>query len=146
MMCYRTEIINIDDVSTDLDIEDPPYAVEEWDPYFKQLIHDSNAFLLAYSIDSRNSFNEVEENYNRILPIKNEDSVPCVIIGNKCDLEESKREILFDEGIYLAKQLNCIFLETSAKDRYNIDECFFEVVREIRKSKIPPPVPPPRRK
>ena len=119
-----SKLIYIDDVTTFLSITDTTRVGEHWDLYFKQLIQESCGFLMVYSIDSRKSFDEVEENYNRILQIKQTDSIPCVIIGNKCDLEENQREILFDEGIYLAKQLNCIFLETSAKDRYNSDECF----------------------
>jgi len=46
---------------------------------------------------------------------------------------ENEREVPTQEGKDLAKQLGCPFLETSAKARINVEEAFFEVVREIRK-------------
>lgn len=41
------------------------------------------------------------------------------------------------EGRDLAKQLGCGFVETSAKQRINVDEPFTYLVREIRKSRVP---------
>jgi len=55
-----------------------------------------------------------------------------IILGNKCDLE-NEREVPTQEGKDLSKQLGCPFLETSAKARINVEEAFFEVVREVRK-------------
>lgn len=37
------------------------------------------------------------------------------------------------EGRDLAKHLGCRFIETSAKQRINVDEAFSNLVREIRK-------------
>jgi GTPase KRas protein len=54
------------------------------------------------------------------------------ILGNKCDLE-NEREVTSQEGKDLSKSLGCPFLETSAKARINVEEAFYEVVREIRK-------------
>ena len=45
-----------------------------------------------------------------------------------------KREVSYGEGDMLARNLKCPFFETSAKLRVNIDECFHELVREIKKS------------
>jgi len=38
-----------------------------------------------------------------------------------------------NEGRDLAKHFNCKFIETSAKQRINVDEAFSNLVREIRK-------------
>jgi hypothetical protein len=38
------------------------------------------------------------------------------------------------EGRALAKQLGCKFIETSAKQRTNVDEAFDILIREIRKN------------
>jgi GTPase KRas len=40
---------------------------------------------------------------------------------------------LFTEGRDLAKHFGCKFIETSAKQRINVDEAFTNLVREIRK-------------
>jgi len=39
----------------------------------------------------------------------------------------------FLEGRDLAKHFGCKFIETSAKQRINVDEAFSNLVREIRK-------------
>ena len=56
-------------------------------------------------------------------------------MGNKCDLED-QRVVQKSDGERLAAQLNnCPFFETSAKDHVNVDECFRELVREVRRRK-----------
>ncbi|KAK3044587.1 Ras GTPase, partial [Coniosporium uncinatum] len=37
------------------------------------------------------------------------------------------------EGLDLARQFGCKFIETSAKSRKNVDQAFFDIVREIRR-------------
>mmetsp|Transcript_23490 Transcript_23490/g.29962 ORF Transcript_23490/g.29962 Transcript_23490/m.29962 type:complete len:83 (+) Transcript_23490:1-249(+) len=56
-----------------------------------------------------------------------------MLVGNKCDLED-KREVETNEGEELAKRLNCQFKEASAKTRENVEEAFYDLVREIRKT------------
>jgi len=41
------------------------------------------------------------------------------------------------EGQELAKQFNCPFMEASAKQRINVEEGFFDLVREIRRDVAP---------
>jgi len=42
-----------------------------------------------------------------------------VLVGNKCDLE-GERGVGKDQGVSLARQFNCSFLETSAKAKINV--------------------------
>lgn len=37
------------------------------------------------------------------------------------------------EGKQLARSFGCKFIETSAKSRINVDNAFYDIVREIRK-------------
>lgn len=55
-----------------------------------------------------------------------------VLCGNKCDLE-ADRQVTTGEGQELAKSFGCPFFESSAKTRINVEESFYELVREIRK-------------
>ena len=48
-------------------------------------------FLLIYSIASRDSFEEINTFYQQILRVKDQDHVPVIIIGNKCDLEYERQ-------------------------------------------------------
>jgi GTPase KRas protein len=99
-----------------------------------QYIRAREAFLLVYSIASKPSFDEIPALRDQILRVKDADKVPTVIVGNKCDLEQ-ERAVSTPQGRELAAKAKCPFLETSAKARINVDECFFELVREIRRSK-----------
>jgi GTPase KRas len=41
--------------------------------------------------------------------------------------------VMHTEGQNLARQFNCKFIETSAKSRINVDNAFYDIVREIRR-------------
>ena len=86
-----------------------------------------HGFLLVYDVTSTASFAEMAVFRNQILSSKDVDSVPLVILGNKCDIEDA-REISTEQGSDLAVQLGAKFFEGSAKFRKNVDEAFFAVV------------------
>lgn len=44
-----------------------------------------------------------------------------MLIGNKCDLD-ARRQVSTEEGERFAKENNLIFLETSAKTAFNVEE------------------------
>jgi len=46
---------------------------------------------------------------------------------------EHERQVTTMEGQELARNFSCPFLETSAKSRVNVEESFYQLVREIRK-------------
>ena len=87
-------------------------------------------FLCVYSITSRNSFEEIAGFYQQILRVKDRDYYPIIIVANKCDLEH-ERVVGTHEGRELARQFGCRFVETSAKQKINVDEAFFSLVREV---------------
>jgi GTPase KRas protein len=64
--------------------------------------------------------------------VKDEETYPMVVVGNKCDLEKD-REVSTSEGRELAKSFDAPFVEASAKARMNVEEAFFQLVREIKK-------------
>lgn len=88
--------------------------------------------MCVYSVTSRSSFEELQSFYQQILRVKDKDSYPIIFVANKCDLE-SERQVSRQEGLDLALKYNVRLLETSAKLRINIDECFFSLVQEVCK-------------
>lgn len=49
------------------------------------------------------------------------EDVPMVLVGNKCDLED-ERVVGKDQGVNLARQFSCAFMETSAKAKINVND------------------------
>jgi len=97
---------------------------------------DANGFLLIYSVASRSSFLEIQDLHDEIMRIKDRDNFPCVIVGNKCDLES--REVSTKDGELLAKKFkNCEFMETSAKCRINVNESFDLLIKNVHKQVNP---------
>jgi len=127
---YRKQV-TIDAETCLLDILDTA-GQEEYSAMRDQYMRTGQGFILVYSITSRSSFDEISSFREQILRVKDKDKVPMVLVGNKCDLE-SERQVTTVEGQNLAKQFNCPFMESSAKTRVNVEEVFFELVREIRK-------------
>jgi len=65
---------------------------------------------------------------------------PFILVGNKCD-KYHEREVTISEGLILAKDLGCRFVETSAKTAQNVEDVFVGLVRDLRKSKAIEPAP-----
>ena len=63
--------------------------------------------------------------------LDNDNNAAIMLIGNKCDLSDRCREVTIEEGKQMAKKINAVFMETSAKDGININECYQEMVRQI---------------
>ncbi|XP_052774439.1 GTP-binding protein Di-Ras2-like isoform X4 [Mya arenaria] len=92
-------------------------------------ISKGHAFILVYSITSRQSLEELKPIFEEINEIKGPDmeGIPTMLVGNKCD--ELCREVTTAEGAALSKQWKCAHLETSAKTNYNVKELFQELLQ-----------------
>lgn len=127
---YRKQCL-IDDEPALLDVLDTA-GQEEYSAMREQYMRTGEGFLLVYSITSRSSFEEISTFYQQVLRVKDKDYFPVVMVANKCDLE-SERQVSTAEGYEVAKRFGCPFVETSAKQRVNVDEAYNDLVREIRR-------------
>ena len=75
----------------------------------------------------------------QILRVKDVEKVPMVLVGNKCDLAD-QRVITTDQGEALASKFSCKFLEVSAKTKVNVEQIFYDLVRQIRLANPKKPV------
>ncbi|XP_061869681.1 ras-related protein Rap-1A isoform X1 [Colius striatus] len=90
-------------------------------------------FALVYSITAQSTFNDLQDLREQILRVKDTEDVPMILVGNKCDLEE-ERVVGKEQGQNLARQwCNCAFLESSAKSKINVNEIFYDLVRQINR-------------
>ncbi|KAK9693596.1 hypothetical protein K7432_013844 [Basidiobolus ranarum] len=129
--CYCKTLI-VDGVEYNLDITDTAGQEEYRGLFGDKFMRQGDGFICVYSINSKDSLEELEAIVHQIYRAKEGDPCPIIIVGNKCDLEE-QRQVSLDQGKAFAKQSNALFLETSAKTRINIEETFDLIVKEIRR-------------
>jgi GTPase KRas len=155
---YRKQV-QIDGQSCMLEVLDTA-GQEEYTALRDQWIRDGEGFVLVYSISSRSSFTRIQKFHHQIQRVKEAASAgsptypgsplsqtmgsissgpaPVMLVGNKCD-RVTEREVSTQEGSALAKQLNCEFVEASAKNCVNVEKAFYDVVRQLRKQRASAP-------
>ncbi|KAL5019890.1 hypothetical protein ScPMuIL_002782 [Solemya velum] len=89
----------------------------------------ANAAMLVYDITSSDSFYDIKD---WVKELKNNVDTPLVLclVGNKCDLEES-RAVSKDEAEEYASSINSLFYETSALKNMGVDEAFLQVAKQM---------------
>jgi len=92
---------------------------------------DAAAALVMYDITARDSLDAAK---TWIGELQKQQQPPLVIAlaGNKLDLEQ-KRVVASEIGIQTAKDMNCIFMETSAKTGEHVQEIFSAIARKLPK-------------
>jgi len=90
-------------------------------------------FVLVYSIIAQSTFNDIQDLRDQIHRVKDSPNVPMCLVGNKCDLAD-QRVITTEQGEQLAKKFGCKFLEASAKTKHNVEQIFYDLVRQINAS------------
>ncbi|CAF3436626.1 unnamed protein product [Rotaria socialis] len=127
--------VEIDEKQYSLEILDTA-GTEEFSAMRDLYVKNGQGFVLVYSITSQATFNDLNEFYDRIMRIKDTElhgQPPLILVGNKSDLED-ERVVGREVGQALARKWKSSFLETSAKDRANVNEIFFDLVRQINRS------------
>ncbi len=132
---YRKQV-EVDGKACMLDILDTA-GQEEYSAMRDQYMRTGQGFVLVYSITDASSFEDCLTIHEQLLRSKDVDEVPLVLVGNKCDLEE-ERAVSKEEGNNMAEKFGaCKFLESSAKERINVDEIFISLVKLIDKANDP---------
>jgi small GTP-binding protein len=96
----------------------------------------SYAFVVMYSITSRESFEEAQ----RILQfaekhLEEREMWNCILVGNKVDLAKEFRAVSIAEGRKLAKKHQIAFCEASAKTRENLKEWMeYLIINHVRRN------------
>ncbi|CAL8114250.1 unnamed protein product [Orchesella dallaii] len=125
---YRKEI-EVDGSPCVLEILDTA-GTEQFASMRDLYIKNGQGFLVVYSITNHQTFQDIKTMKEQISRVKGADKVPLLLVGNKVDLEH-QREVSKHEGAALAQLWGCSFLETSAKNRTNVNDVFAEIVREM---------------
>ncbi|XP_029014793.1 ras-related protein R-Ras [Betta splendens] len=136
-----TKMCIVDGKETRLDILDTA-GQEEFGAMREQYMRSGEGFLMVFALNDLGSYHEVQKFHTQILRVKDRDDFPMVLVGNKADLE-AQRAITREEGQAFARENRIHYMEASAKNRYNVDEAFLEVVRIIRRFQEMESPPPP---
>lgn len=86
--------------------------------------------LLIYDVSDENSFLNIR-NWMKNIEQHASDNVLKVLVGNKADLDESRRAVPYSRGKALADEYRIPFFETSAKSGVNVEEVFSGMAREV---------------
>ncbi|KAH9733557.1 ras-related protein RABH1b [Citrus sinensis] len=118
--------IGIDFLSKTMYLEDRTVRLQLWDTAgqerFRSLIpsyiRDSSVAVIVYDVASRQSFLNTTKWVEEVRTERGSDVI-IVLVGNKTDLVD-KRQVSIEEGEAKARELNVMFIETSAKAGFNI--------------------------
>merc|ERR1712184_115762 len=80
--------------------------------------------LLVYDITRRDTFTHLTRWLEEVKQNGNPD-MSIMLIGNKSDLD-ARRQVSTEEGERFAREHGLIFMETSAKTAYNVEESFLQ--------------------
>lgn len=129
--------IGIDFLSKVMYLEDRTVRLQLWDTAgqerFRSLIpsyiRDSTVAVVVYDITNVDSFHLTDKWVEEVRTERGSDVI-VVLVGNKTDLGD-KRQVSQEEGEQKSKDLNSVFIETSAKTGYNIKQMFRTVTQKL---------------
>jgi Ras-related protein Rab-8A len=92
--------------------------------------------LLVFDVGSEKTFKSIEHWMKQIDDHTNttgRDSLPpkVVLVGNKCDLPESQRQVTKERAEAMAKKWGVPYIEASAKDNINVQDAFMTVTKLV---------------
>ncbi|TVU30492.1 hypothetical protein EJB05_22119 [Eragrostis curvula] len=89
------------------------------------------AVLEVYDVTKRESFTNLAEVWTKEIEA-NSANKDCVkmLVGNKVD-KDDERMVTREEGLAFAQESGCLFLESSAKTRENVEKLFEELALKI---------------
>lgn len=91
----------------------------------------AHGIILVYDVTRRETFTNLSDAWAKEVELysTNQDCIKF-LVGNKVD-KESGRTVSREEGMALAQEHKCCFLECSAKATENVQECFNDLVSKI---------------
>ncbi|KAL7395741.1 hypothetical protein ABVT39_022296 [Epinephelus coioides] len=120
--------IGIDFLSKTMYLEDRTIRLQLWDTAgqerFRSLIpsyiRDSAAAVVVYDIANLNSFQQTSKWIDDVRTERGSDVI-IMLVGNKTDLAD-KRQVSVEAAERKARELNVMYIETSAKAGYNVKQ------------------------
>ncbi len=130
--------IGIDFLSKTMYLEDRTVRLQLWDTAgqerFRSLIpsyiRDSSVAVVVYDVSSKKTFEQTRKWIEDVRGERGNDVI-VVLVGNKTDLGDQKREVTTQQGEEEAKRAGAIFVETSAKVGHNVKALFRRIAQAL---------------
>ena len=107
---------------------------------FRSICHSQfknvHGVIIVYDVTDRNSY-ECVSSWVASLNKYGESKKEIILIGNKIDLKDDIA-VTTQEGVMLARENHCPFIETSAKDSINVKEGFMKIIGNIYNKEFAP--------
>ncbi|MGH0189632.1 UNVERIFIED_CONTAM: hypothetical protein FKN15_037204 [Acipenser sinensis] len=124
----RAATIGIDFLSKTMYLEDRTVRLQLWDTAgqerFRSLIpsyiRDSTIAVVVYDITNLNSFQQTSKWIDDVRTERGSDVI-IMLVGNKTDLAD-KRQVSIEVAERKSRELNVMYIETSAKAGYNVKQ------------------------
>uniref|UniRef100_A0A0R3RI53 small monomeric GTPase n=1 Tax=Elaeophora elaphi TaxID=1147741 RepID=A0A0R3RI53_9BILA len=132
---YRKKVV-LDGEECLIDILDTA-GQEDYSAIRDNYYRSGEGFICVFSITDTESFEATSEFREQILRVKNstmDSSIPIMLVGNKSDLT-NERSVMQLHAQQRAEQWNVPYIETSAKNRTNVDKVFYDLMREMKRRK-----------
>jgi Ras-related protein Ral-A len=129
---YRKKVV-IDGEECFIDILDTA-GQEEYAAIRDNYYRSGEGFMCVFSITEAESFSQSQEFREQICRILDNEDIPMLLVGNKCDLA-NQRKVSTHEAEALAQEWNCQYIETSAKTPSNVNESYVMIIRLIQQQK-----------
>ncbi|CAO3591284.1 unnamed protein product [Absidia cylindrospora] len=127
---FGTRFISVDDKQIKLQIWDTA-GQESFRSITQSYYRGAAGALLVYDISRRESFEHISTWLADVRRHANPHTT-IVLVGNKSDLDESKRQVTSEEAERFAKENGiALFLETSAKSASNVEEVFVKTAENV---------------
>ena len=94
----------------------------------------AHAILIVFDLTDRESFEHVR-NWMADIDKFAKEGVYRILVGNKCDLENS-RKVRKEEGNEIANKYGIKYIETSAKETTNIDDLFESTAKHLLSKQV----------
>eukprot|EP01084_Bolivina_argentea_P106674 190842_1 len=127
---FRMKTIKFENKIIKLRMWDEPVSKERFRTISSSYYRHSDGIFIIFDVTDQDSFKYTEQYlFDMINRQYVNETVPKILIGNKCDLKE-KRAVSTETAKEFAEKWNIEYIETSAKTGYNVHHAVLVMVKK----------------